>query len=357
MKRLIGFCVAILMVVSLSACGGSSSKAPDIVMITDKGNIDDKSFNQGTYEGIKEYANENKQTYDYIKPVDATSEEYKNAVDQAVKKGAKIVVTPGFLFESAIYEKQTKYPDVKFILIDGYPTSEDGKTQKTAKNTVGIKFKEEQVGYLAGYAAVKDGNEKIAFLGGQAVPAVVNYGYGYLQGANDAAKELSINVEAKYYYSDGFAATPEAQTLSAGWYKDGVGIIFGCGGHIGNSAMTAAESSDPQGKVIGVDVDQNAESEMVVISARKGLANAVKQQLKAINNDSFQGGKNLLLGAPEDAVDLSMKTSKLKVFKQSDYDALYSRIKAGEIDIFNYEKEDDVAKLEFSNLRVDFIAK
>lgn len=379
MKKLLCLSAACLMALSLSACGGKGddkSDVKEIIMITDKGNIDDKSFNQGTYAGIEAYAKENDKTYDYIKPVDATTEEYNNAIDQAVKRGAKTIVTPGFLFEPAIFVKQDEYPDVNFILIDGYPNNNDyeGDFQaKTAKNTVGIKFKEEQVGYLAGYAAVKEGNDKIAFLGGQAVPAIVNYGYGYLQGANDAAKELNKNVEVKYYYSDGFAATPEAQALAAGWYKDGVGIIFGCGGSIGNSAMAAAKAANPQGKVIGVDVDQSAESETVVVSACKGLAIAVQNELKAIDEGKFEGGKDLLLGAAEDAVDLSMDSSKLEKFSKDDYDALYAKIKSGEIELFNNEtatnaegktaKEMNAEKpgsflptdIVLSNVKVDFI--
>ena len=374
MKKFLCLAAACMMAVSLTGCGSKdegSESTLETVMLTDKGNIDDKSFNQGTYEGIKAFygAENEKKTFDYIKPVDATTDEYKNAIDQAVKKGAKTIVTPGFLFESAIYEKQTQYPDVNFILIDGYPNNGlegDEYKDDVQKNTVGIKFKEEQVGYLAGYAAVKetaaDGKAKIAFLGGQAVPAVVNYGYGYLQGADDAAKELNVQVEAKYYYSDGFAATPEAQTLAAGWYKDGVSIIFGCGGSIGNSAMAAAEASDPKGKVIGVDVDQSGESETVVISARKGLATAVQKELQNIKDGKFEGGKKLVLGAAEDSVDLSMDTSKLEKFTKEDYDALYAKIKNGEIEIFDYTKTSEtknknVTDLTFDHVKVDFIAK
>lgn len=367
MKKFLCLAAAFMMAVSLSGCGSNNDGDKgtlETVMLTDKGNIDDKSFNQGTYEGIKAFYGDKTGKYDYIKPLEATTEEYKNSIDQAIKKGAKTIVTPGFLFEAAVFEKQTQYPDVNFILIDGYPNNNiytDEYKEGTEKNTVGIKFNEEQVGYLAGYAAVKETNDgktaKIAFLGGQAVPAVVNYGYGYLQGANDAAKELNVQVEAKYYYSDGFSATPEAQALAAGWYKDGVSIVFGCGGSIGNSAMAAAGAASPQGKVIGVDVDQSGESETVVVSARKGLATAVQKELKAIQDGNFDGGKNLTLGAAEDAVDLSMETSKLTKFSKEDYDALFAKIKSGEIKIFNNEKAKNVTDLEFDNVKVDFVAK
>ncbi|MEG0366458.1 MAG: BMP family ABC transporter substrate-binding protein, partial [Coprobacillus sp.] len=203
MKKMFASLLALSMVLVGCGSGGESKKeepkkddSAEIVMLTDKGTIDDKSFNQGTYEGVKAYAEKNGKTYTYIKPVDATTDDYNNAIDQAVKQGAKIIVTPGYLFEPSIYAKQKEYSDVKFVLIDGYPNDGNQKEPKseTTKNTIGIKFQEEQSGYLAGYAAVKDGNKKLGFMGGMAVPAVQSFGYGYVQGANDAAKELGITV-------------------------------------------------------------------------------------------------------------------------------------------------------------------
>ncbi len=344
MKKLFAMLTASLMCVSLAACSsgneggsttpegnGSETTGHEIIMLTDKGTIDDKSFNQGTYEGVTAFAEANGKTYTYIKPEDANDEAYKTAIDEAVNDGAKIIVTPGYLFEPAIYEKQTQYPDVKFILIDGYPN--DGAATpnyKTEPNTVGIKFKEEQAGYLAGYAAVKDGNTKIGFLGGMAVPAVVNFGFGYVQGANDAAKELGVNVDVMYNYTGGFAATPEAQTLASSWYKDGTAVIFGCGGAVGNSAMSAAEATE-NAYVIGVDVDQSGESETVISSAYKQLAEAVQDILASVYDGTFKGGENLVLGAEANAVGLPMATSKWKAFSQEEYDALYAKLVSGEV--------------------------
>ena len=324
-----------------------------IAMITDKGDINDKSFNQGTWEGIQAYCAENGKTCQYYKPVEATTDAYIAMIEQAIGDGHKIVVTPGFLFEEPIYVVQDKYPDVSFVLIDGNPHSGDYSDFKTADNTVGILFSEEQVGYLAGYAAVKDGYTKLGFLGGQAVPAVVRYGYGYVQGANDAAAEAGKTVDMMYYYTGGFAATPEAQALAAGWYQSGTEIVFGCGGSVGNSAMAAAEQNN--GKVIGVDVDQSGESATVVSSAMKGLASAVQQMLDAYVAGSFPGGQNLTLGAAEGAVELPMATSKWASFSQADYDALFAKLSDGTI----APKKDDAAetpdKLGCANVNVTFI--
>lgn len=309
----------------------------EIAMITDKGDINDKSFNQGTWEGVKAYAEANGKTYQYYKPVEATTNAYIAMIEQAIQAGAKVVVTPGFLFETPIYNVQEQYPDVKFVLIDGNPHSEDYSTYKTADNTVGILFAEEQVGYLAGYAAVKDGYTKLGFLGGQAVPAVVRYGYGFVQGADAAAQEMGVTIDMKYFYTGGFDATPDAQAMAAGWYTTGTEVIFSCGGSVGNSAMAAAEANN--GKVIGVDVDQSPESATVISSAMKGLSESVTKMLDAYYAGTFPGGQNLTLGAADNALGLPMDTSKWNTFAQADYDALFAKLAAGEIAL---QKDTDV---------------
>ena len=248
---------------------------------------------------------------------------------------------------------QDKYPDVSFILIDGNPHNADYSDYKTADNTVGILFSEEQVGYLAGYAAVKDGYTKLGFLGGQAVPAVVRYGYGFVQGADAAAAEMGTKVDMMYYYTGGFDATPEAQALAAGWYQAGTEVIFGCGGSVGNSAMAAAEQNN--GKVIGVDVDQSPESATVISSAMKGLAEAVSQMLDAYYAGSFPGGQNLTLGAKEEAVKLPMDTSKWTTFTQADYDALYAQLADGTITLKKDTDAEAPMDLGCANVTVQFI--
>lgn len=365
MKKLFAILTACLMTVSLAGCGntadngetggetGGETSGTEIVMLTDKGTIDDKAFNQGTFEGVKAFAEANGKGYTYIKPEDANDEAYKSAIDQAVNDGAKIIVTPGFLFEPAIYAKQTEYPEVKFVLIDGYPN--DGTNFETTENTIGIKYREEQSGYLAGYAAVKDGHTKLGFMGGMAVPAVVSFGYGFVQGADDAAKELGVDVEVKYHYTGGFSATPEAQTLAASWYKEGISAIFSCGGGVGNSVMAAAEAADPVGKVIGVDVDQSVESDTVFTSAVKRLAQSVSDTLATIYDGTFQGGSNVVLGAAENAVGLPMETSKFETFTQADYDALYAKLVSGEVSPLNYEAAEKATDLTLEKTVVTLV--
>ncbi len=350
MKKLFALLLAMLMVLT---CASAFAAEYEIGMITDLGTIDDKSFNQGTWEGIKAYADANGKTYNYYQPSGQSTELYLEKIEQAVQDGAKIIITPGFLFEEPIFLAQDMYPEVKFVLIDGNPHSADYSEYRTEENAVGIVYAEEQSGYLAGYAAVVEGATKLGFMGGMAVPAVVRFGYGFVQGADDAAKALGVtDLSINYHYTGGFSATPEAQAMAASWYNDGVEIIFACGGSVGNSVMAAAE--DKGGKVIGVDVDQSPESETVITSAVKGLASSVEQMLTAFYAGEFPGGQNLVLDAARDGVGLPMATSKFEKFDQAQYDDLYAKLADGSIAL----QKDDVEsadKLEVEIAKVTLV--
>jgi basic membrane protein A and related proteins len=328
MKKLVSLFLALIL--SLGVCAVALAESYEIGMITDIGTIDDKSFNQGTWEAIKAYAEANGKTFNYYQPSAQSTEIYVERIDQAVADGAKVIVTPGFLFEEPIFIAQDKYPDVNFVLIDGNPHNADYSEYRTEKNAVGIVFAEEQSGFLAGYAAVKDGYTKLGFMGGMAVPAVVRYGYGYVQGADYAAKEMGLtDVSINYNYTGGFAATPEAQAMASSWYNDGIQVIFACGGAVGNSVMAAAEAAG--GKVIGVDVDQSVESDTVITSAMKGLGAAVEQALTAYYGGKFPGGEAWVLGADKGGVQLPMATSRFAKFTQADYDAIYAKLAKAEV--------------------------
>ena len=340
-NRIGAFVLASVMALSLAACGGqgntetsaageSSAQTTDgaeIAMIADGGTIDDRGFNQGTYEGVKQYGEEKGISYTYYKPVEKTTDAYLSAMELAIEGGAKIIVAPGFRFKEAMFIAQDTWPDKKFVLLDGIPS--DGKESKTADNTVGIQYAEEQAGFLAGYAAVKDGYKKLGFMGGVATPAVVRYGYGFIQGAEAAAKDLSLtDVEMNYYYTGTFDATPETQTLAATWYQNGTEIIFACGSGVGQSVMAAADASNG-GKTIGVDIDWAEESETVVTSSMKALSGTVYQMLDKAYNNEFPGGQNITMNATNNGVELPMATSRFNTFSQDDYDAVYKKLADG----------------------------
>ena len=378
-KRILALALAAVMAGSLSACSGSSgtdtkaapaqTEAPaseskpeakeeskaeegdaaktasskggaegyELALVTDLGTIDDKSFNQGAWEGLKKYAEENSISYKYYQPQEGTTDSYLETIGLAIEGGAKLVVCPGFLFEEPIYMAQDKYPDVYFILLDGEPHDAD-YNYKTNDNVMPILFQEDQAGFLAGYAAVKDGYTKLGFMGGMAVPAVIRFGYGFVQGAEFAAEEDAVTgLEIMYNYTGAFSATPEAQSMAASWYQNGTEVIFGCGGAVGNSVMAAAQEKNA--RVIGVDVDQSTESETVITSAMKLLSNSVYDGVKDFYDGSFPGGRTSVFTAANNGVGLPMDTSKFEKFSQEQYDAIYKKMADGEITLVQFSAE------------------
>ena len=358
MKRLWSVLSLLAAMLVLTACGASNSKSYELALITDVGTIDDKSFNQGAWEGLKAYAEEHDITYKYYQPTEKATSSYETTIDLAVEGGAKVVVCPGYLFEVAVYNAQTKYPDVKFILLDGRPNDgneDSNKVDYTIKDNVNaIFYAEEQSGFLAGYAAVKDGYKNLGFIGGIEVPSVMRFGYGFVQGAEYAAKEMGLNdVTVKYNYSGTFNASPEVQSMAASWYNQGTEVIFACGGQIGNSIMTAAEAAG--GKVIGVDVDQSSDSTSVITSAMKELPVTVKDTIEAYYNNKFPGGQVVTLAASSKAVGLPLSTSRFKQFNEADYNAIYAKLASGEISIKTNSDAKKVTDLSLERISISNI--
>lgn len=344
MKRILSIVLLVVFALTLLAgCGGS--KGYEIALITDKGNIDDKSFNQGSWEGVEGFAKANKITHKYYKPEDANDTAYLAAIDLAVTGGAKVIVTPGYLFEVPLYEAQTKYPEVKFILIDGEPRTADYSIIKAEANVACVKYSEEEPGYLAGYAVVKDGMTKLGFMGGMAIPAVQAFGYGYLQGAEDAAKEMGLAdgaITAVYHYTGDFAENDTNKATAKTMYQEGADVIFACGGSVGKSVMAAAQEAGK--KVIGVDVDQRYDSETVITSAYKGLAASVNKVLESIyktNSWSTFGGTTTYFDATNNGVglptivigdDKADAFDRFSSFNKADYDAVFAKLVDGSVD-------------------------
>lgn len=348
MKKMLAIVMSILMVGMIVVGCGSKSEGEgsgfEIALITDKGNIDDKSFNQGSWEGVVEFAKANNITHKYYKPEEASDAGYLAAIDLAVTGGAKVIVTPGFLFEVPIYEAQTKYPEVKFILLDGAPHTADYATFKTEKNVASVMYSEEQSGFLAGYAAVMDGMTKLGFMGGMAVPAVQAFGYGYLQGAEAAAAELGLAdgaIEAIYHYTGNFEENDTNKATAKTMYQEGIEVIFAAGGAVGKSVMSAASESDA--KVIGVDVDQRYDSETVITSATKGLAASVVAVLDAIyksNSWDTYGGTTTYFNAANDGVglptivigdDKADAFDRFESFDKAAYDKVFATLADGSV--------------------------
>ncbi|MCR5715370.1 MAG: BMP family ABC transporter substrate-binding protein [Lachnospiraceae bacterium] len=325
----------------------------DIAFVTDVGNIDDQSFNQYTWAGVQDFCSANGLVANYYKPSEDSDAARVEQMDNAVKDGAKVIVMAGYLFAPALEEAQAKYSDVAFLALD----VSTGDLADPAANTALITYKEEQAGYLAGYAAVTDGYKELGFLGGMAVPAVVRYGYGFVQGAEQAAADLGVtDVNIKYWYSGSFVATDDIKAKMDSWYTEGTEVVFACGGSICNSCLAAAQAN--MGKMIGVDVDQSyLDSSIVVTSAMKALANSVNVALTdAMENDwtfsEAYAGKETTLGAAEDCVGLPMETSTFTTFTQEQYDTLFNALVDGSLVVDN--SFDTAVTPAVTNITVDY---
>ena len=380
MKKILAIALALVMVLAMVACGEKPAPTPDpdptpdpaptvitdpdavpdemttedgkyeIGFVTDVGQLKDGSFNQGTYDGVKLYAANHNLSYKYYMPANgdkATDDDRYDAMKAACDNGAKAVVTAGFLQETALKKIAAEYPDVAFFFIDG---------GSVGANVAGIVFAEEQCGYLAGYAVVKEGFEKLGFTGGGGGtnPACVRYGYGFAQGANAAAAEMGKTVELNYtwLYGNTYSPSSELQTLVNGWYNNGTEVVFCCGGNMYQSVAQAAAENDAY--MVGVDTDQ---SETIITSAMKGLTDGVQWGLAYVFEGSFAdiAGKSTTLDAKENAVGLPTATWSLKNFTVEQYQAELAKIVNGEITVDNNFEMSNPEKAELSNVKVNFV--
>ena len=387
MKKILAIALSLVMVLAMVACGEEPAPTPDpgtetptvitnpdeiademtsedgkyeIGFVTDVGQLKDKSFNQGTYDGVKLYAAANGLSYKYYQPANgdkATDDDRYDAMKAACDNGAKVVVCAGFLQEAALKKAAAEYPDVAFIFIDGYPISVD---DKVLENVAPIAFAEEQSGYLAGYAVVKEGFEKLGFTGGGGGtnPACVRYGYGFVQGANDAAKEMGKTVDINYTWQFGntFSPSPELMAMVSGWYNAGTEIVFCCGGNMFQSVAQAAAEND--GAVVGVDTDQSSESDTVVTSAMKGLSDATQWAVAKVYDGTFSeiGGQGTALGVAENSVGLPTATWSMQNFTVEEYEALFQKVLNGEVTIDNNAEMSNPAEAGLTNITVNFVA-
>jgi len=353
MKKFLAMLLAMMMVVAAFGAVAETVNPDDIAdtmtsadgtyklaFVTDVGQLKDKSFNQGTWNGVKAYANANGLSYKYYQPANgdqATDDDRYDAMKAAAEAGAEVVVCAGFMQGTALEKAAKEFTDVKFVFIDGWPLG--------LKNVAPIAFAEEQSGYLAGYAIVKDGFTKIGFSGGGGGtnPACARYGYGFAQGVNAAAKELGITAELKYswQYGASFSASAELQTMISGWYETGTEIVFACGGSMFASIVAAASANDAF--VVGVDVDQSFESETVVTSALKGLSSATEWAIAKNYNGEWDtvGDVATSLGANNDAVGLPTETWQFETYTVEEYEAQLAAIKDGSLVIDNTVLEND----------------
>ena len=399
MKKFFALLLSLAMVLALVACGQKdptpdTPDTPDdpqtkveykVAMITDYGDITDQSFNQTTYEACKAFAEDNSIEFSYFRPAGDNTADRVAMIEKAVDEGFNVIVMPGYAFGGAIVEAAPEFPDVKFIALDvaagdlletavakagetyDYtPENWDLNKYVDMSNVYCAVYQEELCGYMAGYAAVKLGYKNLGFLGGMAVPAVVRYGYGFVQGVDAAAADLGLtDVKVNYIYGGQFFGDADITAVMDTWYQGGTEVVFACGGGIYTSAVDAAKKVGA--KVIGVDVDQAGViakyagvDGMTVTSAMKGLYPATYDTLTdVIVNGNWEKyvGKietlGLVSGTDPEAnyvqIPMGDGTQWSDSFTQDDYKAMVKDMFDGKITVSN-NTSSDVSAADFATV-------
>jgi len=367
MKRnmfVFGLAALTLVGAGLVSCGnddvdGGKTK---IAMITDYGDITDQSFNQTTWEGVVEWGKENNYETKYYKPADNSDAARIASAEKAIEEGYDVIVMPGYAFAATINKVAPDYKDTKFIALDvakgdlladyfgkeyDYnPDNEKWSSYTLPSNVYSAVYQEEIAGFFAGYAITKEGYTKSGFLGGMAVPAVIRYGYGFVQGVNAAAED-GKEYEMKYTYGGQFQGDADITARTDLWYQSGTEIVFACGGGIYTSACESAKKLEPIGKVVGVDTDQSAIIDtnygagMCVTSPMKGLKATVLSKLTEVVIDKKWESKIETLGlvsgtdVEKNYVQLPTDTWSMKNFTIDDYKALVKDVYEGKYKVSN----------------------
>lgn len=318
--------------------GDYKEKGGEIAFVSD-GVVMDGNYNEVMYEGIQMYALAAGVSFSYYNVEEDNLEGHLKIMEEAISNQAKIVVCAGYDFQEAVGELQDRYPEISFLLIDGVPVDTEGEPLEIEKNVHCISFREEESGYLAGYMAVLEGYHNLGFIGGKEEPSVIRYGHGYLQGIDDAAKELELDdVTVNYWYAGTFQSDEEICEKAAQWYAEGTEIIFACGGFLYESVLEAANEED--GLLIGVDVDQNESSERFLTCAIKDIANAVVISLDDYYaagrewSEAF-AGQNVRYGVEDSCTGIPVLETewRFKNVTMEEFYKLYTQMRQGEISV------------------------
>ena len=358
MNKLLKLSMVTALTLGLVACAKaeeSEEKGIKVGMVTDAGTIDDKSFNQGTWEGVLEYKEDNPNTeVQYLMPTGETTQDYLEAIDNLAMTGVEVMVLPGFKFEEALGVAQEKYPEIKFVAIDAEPlsgTDVDGNPlYEVADNTVSIFFAEQQASFLAGVAtALETQTNKVAFLGGMEVPAVQKLGWGFVAGIAYANANLGTEVEVTdYIYQGTFTDLDAGKAIAAGMYDKGVDVVFAAAGGVGVGAINETKTRAEAGNevfIVGVDVDQYDEglltdgSSVILTSAMKYLGRAAYDQINAYANGEFEGGRTILMDVNANGVGLPGVNPNLSDATVKEVNEVAEMIKVGEIEVPNTKEK------------------
>jgi basic membrane protein A len=328
--------VALVLALGAVGCGGDDDATEDsttaagsdisVALVTDVGQLNDRGFNQLAFEGLKRAERELGIRTRVVES--ASAADYVPNYAALARQNFDLIIGVGFAQGDAIDTAATQFPETKFAIIDV-----DQKSLKhKPTNTVGLLFREQEVGYLAGYLAGltekrAGGRAVIGSVGGYKEPPVDRFIAGYQAGAREALPGITtLNA-----YSSDWDDQAKCKEIALSQISRGAGIVFQVAGGCGLGALSAAREQKVWG--IGVDADQSFLGPFVLTSALKRVDQAVFQTIQSIVDDRWQGGRNLTFGLKQDGVGLGKVSSKVP---REDVDALAQvreRIRSGEISV------------------------
>ena len=325
------------LVLALAACGGgddgsagaTTSEQTETIkvgLITDAGQLNDRGFNQLAYEGLKRAMKQPGVDGRVIESKSAN--EYVPNITSLVRQGYDLIIGVGFAQGDAINTGSIKFPDTKFVIID----VDQASLKNKPKNAVGMLFREEQAGYLAGYLAAletkrKGGKPVLGTVGGFKEPPVDRFIAGYQK----AAKDVLPDAELLNAYSSDWEDQAKCKELALNQIARGAQVVFQVAGGCGLGALDAARERSIWG--IGVDADQSFLGPHVLTSAMKRVDEGVYRTILDVRDGKWRGGRNITYGLAEKGVGLGTISPKVPAEDRAMLDEQSKKIAAGEIEI------------------------
>lgn len=350
----IAFCIltAFACCLAISGCESQEEAVPEedvdyeIALVTDDGLVMDGGHSEVAWNAIVDFGGTNGISHKYYKAAEPTDTAFEETIRTAINKGAKLVIIDNSSMQEVAYVMQKEYPEISFVMTEAEPYDENGDI-RIEKNTVAVAFDSGQAGFLAGYAAVNEGYTELGYIGQDDSDENKGFGYGFVKGANRAARELGVSVTMKYRYCSEKSDQDSIRHMAYEMYEDGIECIFAGGGNIQVPVIDAAEAGN--GKVIGSITDQSSKSDTVITSAIYNISDAVKSILKDYKQKEFPGGDVVEYNAYNKGIGLEVRNNRLDNLQQSQYDTIYSMLAKGEIKV-RTDKAETPEEIRVSNV-------
>jgi len=309
-----------------------SEDAVSVTMVTDFGGINDKSFNQSTYEGLQRADKDGKATFDYIES--HKEDDYVPNLESALDSESDVVLTVGYALFPATDEAADDNPEQNYVIIDN-------KNLNDRDNLLGVTFADHENSFLAGYiAGMTSKSNKVGFVGGQKSEVIDRFEYGYRAGVAQAAKDKDEDIDVIVQYANSYSDQAAGKNIANKMYQDGADVVFHAAGGVGIGVIEAAKENDKW--VIGVDRDQSDEApDNMLVSTVKGVDEAVNNVIDEYAKGNFKAGNEEFTLADGDAVTIAYpKTNDLVSKETKDkVEEIRKDIVDGKIKVPENEKE------------------